>query len=251
MAGTVKDAAYILQTLVGKDPADNYTSAIPHGLKFPDYVAACQKDALKGVRLGVPRNVITSYGNDREESQAIMTKAFNASIEVLKAAGAVIVDPANFSNIIEALELDWQEEILIADFQVNLKAYLSQLSYNPNNVTDLKSVMEFTHHDPREKYPGVNTRAWDATIAQGWDNTSPKFWKVYSDAIDYTNNDGAIGTIRKYKLDGLVMPTQWASTWVSTVGSPIVSVPMGFYPKDTPEESSDEGDLTEVAPGVP
>jgi amidase len=252
MAGTVKDAAYLLQTIVGKDSKDNYTSAIPHGSKFPDYVAACKKDALRGVRIGVPRNVISNLGSERwGESQEALTRGFNAGLDMLKKAGATIVDSANFTNILDVLESEWQEEILIADFQVNLRQYLARLAYNPNNITDLVSLRTYTHNDPREMYPDINTVAWDATLAQGWDNTSPDFWKTYSTAIDYANNHGLVGTIRREKLDVMVMPTIWAPNWASTVGTPIVSVPLGFYPTNVPEESSDAGDLTEIAPGVP
>lgn len=59
MARTVKDAAYLLQAIAGRDPLDNYTSAAPATL--PDYVAACKFDSLRGVRLGVPRNVVAAY----------------------------------------------------------------------------------------------------------------------------------------------------------------------------------------------
>lgn len=55
MARTVKDAAYVLQAIAGKDPYDNYTSAIPR-IPLPDYVAACKLSSLKGKRIGVPRN---------------------------------------------------------------------------------------------------------------------------------------------------------------------------------------------------
>lgn len=59
MARTVKDAAYLLQAIAGRDPLDNYTSAAPEPL--PDYVAACEFDSLKGTRIGVPRNAVAAY----------------------------------------------------------------------------------------------------------------------------------------------------------------------------------------------
>lgn len=58
IARTVKDAAYLLSAIAGYDPADNYTSAIPFPhYTIPDYVAACNFSALRGKRLGIPRNV--------------------------------------------------------------------------------------------------------------------------------------------------------------------------------------------------
>lgn len=57
MVRTVKDAAYVLQAIAGKDPYDNYTSAIPR-TPLPDYVAACKLSGLKGKRIGVPRDYL-------------------------------------------------------------------------------------------------------------------------------------------------------------------------------------------------
>lgn len=59
MARSLKDAAYLLQAIAGKDPNDNYTSAIPGPL--PDYVGACDFDGLRGARIGVPRNAVKAY----------------------------------------------------------------------------------------------------------------------------------------------------------------------------------------------
>lgn len=63
MARTVKDAAYLLAAIAGKDTNDNYTSAIPYD-PLPDYVAACNFSALAGKRLGVPRNVIEFFSDN-------------------------------------------------------------------------------------------------------------------------------------------------------------------------------------------
>jgi amidase len=53
---------------------------------------------LIGVRLGVPTNVLELYGN---EDTAPMHAAFYRQLEVLKAAGAIIVEGANFTAAAE------------------------------------------------------------------------------------------------------------------------------------------------------
>ena len=53
MARTVKDAAYVLQAIAGKDPLDNYTLAEPFDTP-PDYVAACNFSSLKGPESAYP-----------------------------------------------------------------------------------------------------------------------------------------------------------------------------------------------------
>lgn len=94
MARTVKDAAYLLHAIAGKDPYDNYTSAIP--FKIPDYVAACKFSALKGKRLGIPRNLI-DLTNDATAAPII--PVFNAALKVLEAAGAIVVENTNFTGV--------------------------------------------------------------------------------------------------------------------------------------------------------
>lgn len=96
MARTVKDAAYILQAIAGPDPYDNYTSAIPWASNVtnaPDYVAACKLDALAGKRIGIPRNAIGS----RTAVSGPVFDAFESAINVLKEAGAIVVDNTNYT----------------------------------------------------------------------------------------------------------------------------------------------------------
>lgn len=96
MARTVKDAAYLLQAIAGRDRRDNYTSAIPSG-PLPDYVKACDFGALKGARLGVPRNAIEAFSG---RGTRPIIRAFDASLKTLEAAGATIVE-SNFTALDE------------------------------------------------------------------------------------------------------------------------------------------------------
>jgi Asp-tRNA(Asn)/Glu-tRNA(Gln) amidotransferase A subunit family amidase len=91
----VKDAAYLLHAIAGKDLHDNYTSAIPFKI-IPDYVAAHKFSALGGKRLGIPRNLI-DLTNDATAAPII--PAFNAALKALEAAGDVIVGNTNFTGV--------------------------------------------------------------------------------------------------------------------------------------------------------
>jgi Asp-tRNA(Asn)/Glu-tRNA(Gln) amidotransferase A subunit family amidase len=88
------DAAKILQVIAGPDANDNYTLANPFGAKLPDYVAACKLSALQGKRIGIPRNVITTWEVDY---QAPYIAAFNAAVSVIQAAGATVIDNTHFT----------------------------------------------------------------------------------------------------------------------------------------------------------
>lgn len=143
MARTVKDAAYILQAIAGPDSYDNYTSVIPWANStVPDYPAACQFDALLGKRIGVPRNAIGTPSR----STAPIYAAFEAALNTLRSAGAIIVENTNYTAFDQYLESSAEDTVLSGDFGPNLAAYLAQLTYNTNDVNDLSDVRNFTQN---------------------------------------------------------------------------------------------------------
>ena len=122
MARTVKDAAYLLQAIAGKDPNDNYTSAIPYD-PLPDYVAACNFSSLKGKRIGIPRNVIYP-----EPGDGPVLAAFEAAINIVRKAGATVIDNTNITAFAENEYLNGNNSTIVleADFVSDLpKEYLS------------------------------------------------------------------------------------------------------------------------------
>jgi aspartyl-tRNA(Asn)/glutamyl-tRNA(Gln) amidotransferase subunit A len=73
---SVRDAALMLQVIAGHDPNDATSSREP----VPDYYAALGRD-LKGVRVGVIRELTTGLGDD-------VARSFNAALGNLRALGA-------------------------------------------------------------------------------------------------------------------------------------------------------------------
>lgn len=118
MARSVTDAAIILSVIAGRDPLDNYTFAQP--FPVPDYRKALNPHALHGVRLGVPRKF---QGTDDN-----IIAAFNASLDIIKKLGAVIVDPADFPDADELLASNNETIVLSTDFKVS---YSVQMYRNP------------------------------------------------------------------------------------------------------------------------
>ena len=220
MARTVKDAAYILQAIAGKDPNDNYTSAIPFD-PLPDYVAACNFSSLVGKRIGIPRNVIYS-----ERGDGPVLAAFANAIKVVQDAGATVIDNTNITAFAENEYLNGNasEIVLLADFIVNLKSYLSKLSSNPNNVTDLEQIRAFTQSFKPEDYPDRDTAEWDATLALGFDNTDPRFWAAYQTNLEIAGPQGILGVLTNYSLDALMLPTDFSPDLPARLGAPVVTV---------------------------
>jgi amidase len=226
MARTVKDAAYLLQAIAGQDPNDNYTSAIPNDGEIPDYLAACDYNALSGVRIGVARIVLEIWSN---YTDAPVLEAFEKAIEQIKNAGATIVD-ANFTGF-EAFQTDNNSTLVLnGDFLTNLAAYFSELTYDPYDLKDLAELSNFTHAFPLEDWPERDTLIWKSALDQGWNNSDYRFWKAYMDGLYYGDEGGVLGALRRTNTSAILLPTQLSPSIPAIAGSPVVTVPMGFYP---------------------
>ncbi|EGE04499.1 amidase [Trichophyton equinum CBS 127.97] len=220
MARSVKDAAYLLQVIAGKDSNDNYTSAIPFDT-IPDYVKACDVNALKGKRIGVPRNVIKVFGSPKT-----VVDQFNQALAVMKKAGAIIVENTDFTSFAEFAQSPIPDDILYADSLTNLPAFFKQLEVNPHNITDLETLRRFTQHHRLEEYPSRDTARWDIALRKGVKNTDPKFWPMYQKNVKFGNEGGILGALRRHKLDAAVLPTDLSPYIPALIGSPIITVPM-------------------------
>jgi amidase len=247
MARTVKDAAYLLQAIAGKDKYDNYTSAIPFNGSLPDYVAACKPGALKGKRIGIPTNTLPRPIN----VTAPIIAAFEKAIEVLKEAGAIIVENTNYTAWEQRLNSSAEDFILSSDFKANLKQYLDQLTFNPNNVTTLEEVRNFTWNYPAEGYPSRDTAAFDGSLALNISYGSAEAWNYYLENQYIGGLGGLLGALQNYSLDAVVLPTRGASGISAIIGGPVVTIPMGAFPENTTVLPNARGNLNATAPNVP
>lgn len=252
IARTVKDAAIVLQAISGVDSSDHYTKEIPNDGVVSDFSTVCRINAFRGARIGVPDNVIALY---REEGNEFQIDTFNAALERMQEAGAAIVRNTDFTAAAEYLERLGPTKLggsatARADFIVNIASYLKQLSHNPNNVTSLTDLRDFTQRDPREHYPDRDTAEWDRILAQEWDNTTGKFREEHRRILHFGEEGGVLGALERNKLDAVVLPASFAPRWAAMVGTPIISVPLGAYPDNTPVQKSPRG-LSTMGPGFP
>lgn len=248
MARSVKDAAYVLAAIAGKDQYDNYTSAIPFKV-IPDYVAACNPKALKGKRIGIPRNAI--YPQDGSEP---ILAAFEKAISLIRKAGATVLDNTNITADAadEYFNGNASFIVLSADFISDLpNLYLSQLKTNPNNVKNVVEVRAFTQKLLVEEYPDRDTAVWDFALGLGINNTAPEFWPYYQRNLQIAGPEGILGILKNNSLDALILPTDFASGLPARVGTPVVTVPMGFYPANTTVVYNSRGTLVELGPQIP
>ena len=108
LAKTVRDAAILLGALEGARP-DQHDSATSACQAPPrrDYTAFLRLDALRGARIGIPRafyyDPVKTPGSDvpRGGLNDPQRDVLNEAITVLRAQGAVIVDPADIPSVID------------------------------------------------------------------------------------------------------------------------------------------------------
>ncbi|EMC94658.1 hypothetical protein BAUCODRAFT_35891 [Baudoinia panamericana UAMH 10762] len=247
MARSVKDAAYLLQAIAGPDQYDNYTSAIPWAKTgaAPDYVAACNYNAFAGKRIGIARNVLAL-----NPPQPAVLAAFNTAVAQIKAAGATIVD-ANFTGYQQYLSNGNSSIVLEADFVSDLANYLSQLTYNPNNIHNLTDERNFTQSFPAEMYPTRDTRIWDAALALGFNNSDARFAAAYNVTTYFGGVGGILGAIADNNVSAVLLPTPLSPGIPALIGSPVITVPMGFYPANTSVVMNGFGNLVARGPNFP
>ncbi|KAH7084633.1 hypothetical protein BKA63DRAFT_559322 [Paraphoma chrysanthemicola] len=109
-----------------------------------DISPVCLNLGLAGIRVGIPwqlNDIKTMHGAN-----------------VLKSAGATLV-----RNIVttgadeyENLTVEEKQIVLDTDMKLAINKYLSSLRSNPNNITDLQDLIDFTKACPKEEYPTRN-----------------------------------------------------------------------------------------------
>jgi len=246
LARSVTDAAVILRVIAGKDARDNYTLGQPN--EVPDYMSGLRKTALRGVRLGVPRNL---FENDSmAQLTPEITAAFNASIQVFKKLGAIVIEPADYPAAEEIGRRITENVVLVRDFKANVQRYMSELIDVPSGARSLADLIAFNNANPSlELPPGYE----DQHIFERAE-ALPGFDQTYYDALDrdtWLGTEGSIDyALRTYKLDALIMPSRGTnSAPAALAGYPMVSVPLGFFPDDTPVVV--DGHTIFPAPGIP
>ncbi len=113
MTRTVQDAAMMLTAMAGSDAAD---SATKDADKYAvDFANGLSPDYLKGVRIGVLR--------DRVGDQTGTQKVFEAALEDLKKAGAILVEIEDSRSGFDGLG-EAEFEVLMTELKADMNAYL-------------------------------------------------------------------------------------------------------------------------------
>jgi len=152
MVRNVTDAAALLSAIAGADPKDAATAGAP--VPAGGFLPLLRKDALKGVRLGVP----SADNRPSGERGQLLERA----IADLKKAGATVVDSDYLGNtgLASLSELG----VIPNEFKWSLNAYLATEARPKSGVKTLSDIVAFNKTKPdRVKYGQRLLEASDAT----------------------------------------------------------------------------------------
>jgi amidase len=239
MARTVADAAAFLSALTGVDPRDPATRD-SIGRFHTDYTQFLDPNALRGARIGVPRSVYFGYD---EDADAIAEEA----LAVLRAAGAVIVDPVVLPSAAEIRENKAELQVLLYELQADLPAYLATRVAHPDypDATiprTLDDLIAFNIANADREMPYFGQELFEQAVAKG-PLTDPAYQKASADARRMGREDGLDAVLDAHNLDAVVAATggpAWrtnyetgdsygggSSTHAAIAGYPLITVPAG------------------------
>jgi amidase len=235
MTRTVRDAAILLGVVCGVDPRDPATSA-SDGRFHTDYTTFLDPAGLKGARLGIVRNI---SGFDER-----VIALFNRAIDDLKAAGAVIVDPANLPNLDSgSVFQELPTTVLNYEFKENINRYFESLGPTAP-VKNLAELIRFNDAHRDREMPFFGQERLVISEATG-SLDAPEYRKAVATIQRLTRAEGIDAVMNQHRLDALVAPTAspaWLTDHIrgdrfdggdsagtaAIAGYPDITVPMGL-----------------------
>ena len=233
MARTVADAAVLLGAMVGGDERDPATRS-KQRRAYKGYTKFLNPNGLKGARIGVARNMA---GIDPR-----VLAVFESCITTIKKLGAVIIDPADVANFNKFAKSEL--EVMHFECKVGLNKYLASLGANVR-VKSIEDLIKF-NEDNKDRVMAYFGQEHLLEAQKKGSLTSPKYLDALKKNHRLTRKEGIDSTLRKYKLDALVVPSggpAWTidlvngdavnwdmeSTSVAAVaGYPHITVPAGY-----------------------
>ena len=232
MAQTVEDAAALLSIIAGPCPQDEKTEQIPFD-EIPDYPSFCRKSALRGARIGIPRNAFKN--NDGNVVDAVEHAALEETISIMAQAGATIIDPAEYPEYATFFAKSPQLKSIYhnADWKAQFEDYVARLIKNPQDIHSMSDLVEFTKAYPAEEYPSRNIEGLIA-IRDALPDDDPSVEAAFEQVHQWAMEGCIEGAMQGHQLDALIMPSGVSTTVAAAACCPVINVPWGYYPKGTP-----------------
>lgn len=227
MGRSVRDVALLMDALAGVDLADP-AGAASQGRIAADHGSGLTADALRGRRIGVLRQAMGFHPG--------VDAAMDRSIELLRAAGAEVVD-ANVEGY-----RSWSAhefEVLLYEFKHGLDDYLRE-SGAP--IGSLAALIEWNERHRSTVMSLFSQETFEKAQAKG-PLTEPAYLQAKESARRLAGESGLLKTLDGARLDMLIAPST-APAWIidpvlgdhflgagygmaAVAGTPSLTVPMG------------------------
>jgi len=232
MARTVGDLAILLSAMSGLDPQDPITAG-QRGKAAQDYARFLDPRGLRGARLGIARKFF--------ENDAPLDRFLSGCVEVLKKAGAEVIDPADLPTHgqMDAPEM----EVLLYEFKDGLNRYLSRIAPG-NPARTLKDLIAYNEKNREREMPMFEQELFIQSEAKG-PLSETKYQQARAACLLLARKNGIDAVTSKHKLDAVVTLTSgpaWytdringdrdtggCTTPPAVAGYPHITVPAGFY----------------------
>jgi amidase len=273
MAKFVADAAILLGAMEGASPDSNDSAT--NACQPPpnrDYRPHLKADALKGARIGIPRAFFYDAAKVPGEKETrgglndAQRKAMSDAIEVLKAQGATIVDPADIPSIVDPDPqnnfLKWgtcsgPNDVRGKDLNCSYALkYGMKRDFNAWLATlgptaPVKTLGELrawnTAHTQRGaiKYGQANL---DVSDEMDVERDRPRWEADRKKDIHLGGTHGIKEAIEQHKLDALLFPGPSGAGIAAKPGYPTVIVPFAMVPNAPENAPFPEGFNAKPAP---
>ena len=261
MAKFVTDAAILLGVMESVDPNDAMTKTCAPPPNR-DYTQFLKRDGLKGARIGIPRanyyDKTTPPGatNPRGGLNPDQLKAMNEAIEVLKAQGAVIVDPADIPSVVDK---DAKNNLLLFGVctdmdgvkerkcSVNL-AYGMERDFNAwlaslGKAAPVKTLTELRQWNTKNQKMGAikyGQSLLDISDAMDLELFKARYESDRARDIFLAATHGIDEVMKAHNLDALLFPGGIGANIAARPGYPTVMVPWATVP-NAPTPAFPEG----------
>jgi len=209
IARTVADAAALLSVISGSDKHDPATAeADKHATDYTKYL---DPNGLKGKRIGVVRALAGAEPN--------ADRALERAIALMKAQGAIIVDPVELPHLKELGEPEMT--VLLYDLKHDMNAYLAT---RPNlKMKTLADLIEFNKREAAREMPYFGQELFEQAQAKG-PLTDAAYVQAQEKAKRLAGPEGIDAALKANQLDALLSPS-WGPAFVTdpVLGDHIVS----------------------------
>ena len=252
MTKTVTDAAIMLGVMEGapdpKDPRTAECTAPPNH----DYTPFLKADALKGMRIGIPRAGIYAAREFPGKARpfpglkADELASMEAAIAALRAAGAEIVDNADLPSMTAASPADnltshpiceapsvgsASEDLCSHVLQYTMKRDFNLWLASLGDTAPVKTLAELRAWNETNRDRGAmryGQGRLDFADAADLARDQARYEKDRQDDLRLTRDQGLDAALTTHKLDALLFPGSAGANYATKAGYPIIVVPFGL-----------------------